>query len=100
MAWQNLHKHYEPSLAARQGAVLADFSNLVTKPAKGPLETKQRITEMDARAKVVEDITGKPVDDNHAKSVLIGLMDPTTRQHTVRADQSPALHCPLCLLLP
>ena len=32
--------------------------------------------------KKVEDITDIPVDDNHAKSILIGILDPTTRQHT------------------
>ena len=37
---------------------------------------------MEQRIKLVEDFTGEDVSENHAKSVLVGILDPTTRQHT------------------
>ena len=32
-AWQKLHMHFGPSLSAKQGMALADFSGMVAKPA-------------------------------------------------------------------
>ena len=81
-AWQKLHMRFGPSLAARQGAVLSELSMMVTKPAKNPVETKNLVTELERRIKLVDDITGDGVGDNHAKSILVGILDPTTRQHT------------------
>ena len=37
---------------------------------------------MDQRLRLAEDITGEDISDNRAKSVLIGILDPLTRQHT------------------
>ena len=31
---------------------------------------------------MVEEVTGELISDNHAKSVLVGILDPMTRQHT------------------
>ena len=81
-AWQKLHMRFGPSLAARQGAVLSELSMMVTKPAKNPTDTKILVTELERRIKLVDDITGDGVGDNHAKSVLVGILDPMTRQHT------------------
>ena len=39
-AWQKLHMHFGPSLSAKQGMALADFSGMVAKPATKPGETK------------------------------------------------------------
>ncbi len=55
---------------------------MVAKPAKNPSATRNLVTEIDQRIKLVEDTTGKTVDEDHAKIVLIGILDPTTRQHT------------------
>lgn len=81
-AWQKLHQRFEPGLEAKQGMVLAEFSGMIAKPGKTPADTRGLITEMEERMKLIEDITGKAVDEDHAKSILIGVMDPITRQHT------------------
>ena len=54
---------------------------MVAKPAKSPQETKLLITEMDRKMKAVDEV-GVEVSESHAKSVLIGLLDPETRKHT------------------
>ena len=81
-AWQKLHMHFGPSLSAKQGMALADFSGMVAKPATKPGETKSLITELERRMKMVEEVTGELISDNHVKSVLVGILDPMTRQHT------------------
>ena len=81
-AWQKLHMHFGPSLSAKQGMALADFSGMVAKPATKPGETKSLITELERRMKMVEEVTEELISDNHAKSVLVGILDPMTRQHT------------------
>ena len=81
-AWQKLHMHFGPSFSAKQGMALADFSGMVAKPATKPGETKSLITELERRMKMVEELTGELISDNHAKSVLVGILDPMTRQHT------------------
>ena len=81
-AWQKLHQRFGPSLSSKQGLVLMEFSGMVAKPAKTPTETRTLVTEMEQRIKLVEDITGTEVSENHVKSVLVGILDPTTRQHT------------------
>ena len=81
-AWQKLHMRFGPSLSSKQGLVLMELSGMVAKPAKNPSETRVLLTEMEQRIKVVEDVTGEDVSENHAKSILVGILDPTTRQHT------------------
>ena len=81
-AWQRLKQRFEPGLAARQGMVLAEFSGMIARPAKNTGETLTLITELEKKKKTVEDVTGEEISDMHAKSVLIGILDPTTRQHT------------------
>ena len=81
-AWIALHQRFEPGLAIQQGMILADFSGMVAKPAKTPAETRDLMTEIQRKVKNIEDITGEKVSDNHAKSVMTGVLDPTTRQHT------------------
>ena len=81
-AWQKLKQRFEPGLAARQGIVMAEFSGMVARPAKTQAETITLITEMDRKMKLVEDVTGEEVSEMHARSVLVGILDPMTRQHT------------------
>ena len=75
-AWQKLHMHFGPSLSAKQGMALADFSGMVAKPATKPGETKSLITELERRMKMVEEVTGELISDSHAKSVLVGYLTP------------------------
>ena len=81
-AWQKLRLRFEPGLAAKQGMIIAEFSGMVAKPAKSPQETVSLLTDMEKRMKMIVDITDAPISDIHAKSVLIGILDPMTRQHT------------------
>ena len=67
-----------------------EFSGMVARPAKNPEETRNLITEMERKRKMVEDVTGEDVSENHAKSVLVGILDPTTRQHTAMYHGSKA----------
>ena len=46
------------------------------------VETRSRVIEIDRMAKMTHEITGHPVGDGHWKSVLVGMLDPVTRQHT------------------
>ena len=82
LAWRRLCQHFEPGVAGRQGRVLAEFTALTANPAKSIAETRRLITEMATRMKAVEDITGQRIDDLHAKSVLLHMIDPVARQHT------------------
>ena len=40
--------------------------------------------ELNERAKRVEEVTGKPVEDRHAMSVISGILDPETSKHTAQ----------------
>ena len=80
-AWRRLHVQLEPKLVIRQGQVLSDFVSMVSKPAKTIGETRDLITEMERKLKVIRDLTREGVSDIHAKSVLTGIIDPMTRQH-------------------
>ena len=72
-------------LEARSGAVLAELSAMVKQPAKDMKEVRNKVTELERKMKTVKEVTGTAADKNHAKSVLISLLDPVTRQHTTKA---------------
>ena len=81
-AWVKLHRRYGMALAMKQGTMLANFSNLGMTKMKGPAETRSRVIDIDKMAKLTEEITGEPIGEGHWKSVLVGMLDPVTRQHT------------------
>ena len=81
-AWRLLHMRYGLSTAAKQGQVMADVISIVQKPSKSPSETRARVIELERRVRVAEDVTGKPLDDSHVKSVLAAVLDAVTRAHT------------------
>ena len=83
-AWRRLHMQFEPKLIIRQGQVLADCAAMVSRPAKSIAETRELLTELERRMKMVRDLTEQGKSDMHARSVLIGILDPQTRQHTYR----------------
>ena len=80
-AWSRLNARYGLALAARQGQVLAQFASMV-KVSKTPAETRSNMTEIDRMAKIVFEVTGRPVTDESMKGVLVGSLDPITRQMT------------------
>ena len=53
-AWRRLHQQYEPVTVTREAQVLSRYTNMVTKKAKTPKETKALLIEMTERAKRVE----------------------------------------------
>jgi hypothetical protein len=81
-ARQKLRQRFDPSLASKQGMVIAEFSGMVARPAKTPSEIVNLLIEMERKMKNIEDITGEEISEIHARSVLVGILDPTTRQHT------------------
>ena len=87
-AWRQLCLHFEPVLEARQGQIIAELGNLVRTPAKTIEETRKLVTELEKRKKRVEEITKEEVSQWHAKSVLLGILDPETKRHTVRYQGS------------
>ena len=80
-AWYALNRRFEPSVSARHGAVMADFTGMVGRPDKTPGELQTLMTEIMRKIKIIEDITGQEVPDMMAKAVLLGVLDPLTRQH-------------------
>ena len=55
---------------------------MASRTAKTPAETKRIVTEIEESMKKLEETMDKDLDEDHAKSVLIGILDPITRQHT------------------
>ena len=83
-AWRKLHQQFEPGTVTREAMVLARYTNMVNRKAKTPKETKALLIELNERAKRVEEVTGKPVEDRHAMSVISGILDPETSKHTAQ----------------
>lgn len=81
-AWRLLHQRYGLATAARQGQAMAEVTAMVARPCKTPAETRARVVELERRIRITEEVTGQPLDDNHAKSILAAVLDPTTRAHT------------------
>ena len=81
-AWRLLHMRFGLSTAAKQGQVMADVITIAQKPCKSPADTRARVIELERRVRIAEDVTGKPLDDSHIKSVLAAVLDPITRAHT------------------
>ena len=90
-AWRRLHHQFEPKLVIKQGQVLSDFAAMVMKPARTIAETRDIITELDRKMKLIRELTDEGVSDVHAKSILIGILDSMTR-HTAskQSDQFEA----------
>ena len=84
VAWKSLGDNFEPGLASKQGRVVFEFGNMVTKPARNPEELRTLIVEMEKKMKLVVEITKEIISSAHAKGVLVGIMDPLTRQHTAQ----------------
>ena len=82
MAWQKLHEHFGVPLVAQQGQVRLEFAAMAGRRAKTPAETKDLMGEMERRLKRVYEVTGKMVDDDSVKAVIMAFLDPLTRQHT------------------
>ena len=80
-AWQMLVRRFEPGVAVKEGMAMAEFSGMILKPAKAIDETRILVTEMERKMRLAEEFCGT-ITDNHAKSVLAGILDKATKQHT------------------
>ena len=89
-AWHKRHAHCEPGMLMNDAEVMAAFTNVVNKRAQHPAETKKLIVELDRRANRVEEVTGAPVEDRHAMSVISGILDKETLKHTAAYQGSRA----------
>ena len=83
-AWRKLNQQFEPGTVTREAQVLAKYTNMVNRKAKTPKETKALMIELNERAKRVEEVTGRSVEDRHAMSVIAGILDPGTSKDTVQ----------------
>ena len=63
---------------------MQEMTDMLRKPAAMPEETPALITELLDNMERLEEISGKSVDDMHAESILVGIMDPITKQMTAR----------------
>ena len=81
-AWRKLHLQYEPRLVMREAVVMAAFTNMVAKRAKNPSESKALLTEVDERARRVEEVAGEPIENRHRASVIMGIIDSEIMKHT------------------
>ena len=89
-AWRRLHQQFEPATVTREAQVLSRYTNMVTKKARNPRETKTLLNELSERAKRVEEVIGKPIEDRHAMSVIAGILDPETSKHTAQYQGAKA----------
>ena len=83
-AWVKLAKHFLVSLDGQQGAALTELMHMSIKTADSPATTKRMLTEYESKVNFCEEITGRPLDTVHKKSVLLGFMDKETRRATVQ----------------
>ena len=61
---------------------MAHFTNLITKQAKTPKETRSLLVEFEDRARMFQEIVGVAPEDRHAMRVLVGIIDTETLKHT------------------
>ena len=81
-AWRKLHESCEPGNVMREAWAMSRFTTMVNKRAKNFAETRSLMIELEDRARKIEDITGKRVDDRHAMSVIVSVVDMETMKHT------------------
>ena len=78
---------FEPALVMREAVVMAQFTNMVSRRAKTPSETKALLVELDEtreRAKRVEEVTGERIENRHMMSVVMGVLDSESMKHTAQ----------------
>ena len=83
-AWRKLSQQYEPATVMREAQVFTRFTGMVNKRARNPRETKALMVELTERARRVEEVTGRPVEERHAMSVIAGIIDPETQKYTAQ----------------
>ena len=83
LAWQNLFRHFQPALAAREAAAYAEVMSMISKKAKTLGEMRKLMVELEDKVRVCRELCGIEVEKHTLRSVLVGMLDPETRRHTV-----------------
>ena len=69
---------HDPSSGVEVGQVMHLYTAMVATRAKNPAETGKLLSEMVECAMRVVELTGKEIRINHAKSVMLGILDEYT----------------------
>ena len=80
-AWWGLNATFTQALAARQGQVMALFTNTHSRPSKHPAETRHKLIEVDNATKRWCEIMCEEVPEAMLRTAYVGILDPITRQH-------------------
>ena len=83
LAWQNLFRHFQPALAAREATAYADVMGMISKRAKTLSEMRKLMVELEDKVRICRELCGLEVEKHTLRSVLVGMLDPETRRHTV-----------------
>jgi hypothetical protein len=83
MAWQNLFRHFQPALAAREATAYADVMSMISRKAKTLSEMRKLMVELEDKVRKCRELCGIEVEKHTLRSVLVGMLDPETRRHTV-----------------
>ena len=70
----------------REAQAMSAYTSMVNKKAKTPAETKTLLTELEEKGRKVEEITGTKIEDKHAISVIMGILDHETLKHTMQSQ--------------
>lgn len=83
MAWHNLFRHFQPTLAAREATAYADVMGMISRKAKTLSEMRKLMVELEDKVRTCRELCGIEVEKHTLRSVLVGMLDPETRRHTV-----------------
>ena len=89
-AWQKINMQYEPAIVMKEAVAMAQFTGMVTKRAKNPAETRNMMVDFEEKARKVQEITGEAVNNTHAMSVLVGIVDAETLKYTAQFQGAKA----------
>ena len=56
-AWKRVHHQHEPKVVINRGPVFAEFAAIITKAAHSIAETRDFITELDKKMKIIRELT-------------------------------------------
>ena len=68
-AWRRLPLQFEPELTILQKQVLAEFAAMASWPGKTITETRDFLTEINRKLKLIRDLTHEGVSYVHVRSV-------------------------------
>ena len=94
-AWQKLFAHFQPEIAAREARAFADVLAMHSKRAKNPAELRGLIVDLEVRLRICRELCPRAPDPDMMRSVLIGMLDPDTRRHTVKHQSMAATYAEL-----